>query len=369
MADIEACFADDARFAAALAFERELAAALADHGVIVAEAAAAIATACDRVDTTGLAEAAEHAGTLAIPLVERLRACVPVEHRAAVHLGATSQDVADTVLVLQIDAASKLVDGELDGLLRALASSARVHVRTPVMARTLLQPAEVISLGVRFATWYAGIVEARARLDRELARVDRIQLGGAVGTLATLGPAARLVRATLARRLGLYDAPSWHARRDAIAGVGCALAIATGAIGKLARDVSLLMQLGEVSEPHVAGRGGSSAMPGKHNPTSCRIALSAALRAPGLAATLVAAMPQELERGLGGWQAEPPVIAELFSLAFAATRAMREATEGLEIVPASVTPGEHAPAIEAAVLSVDELLTTPGTPSRPDPEA
>src|SRR5215468_7329954 len=131
-------FSDSARIAAALAFERELAAALAEHGEISAEAAEAIRLACERFDATGLVEAAAHAGTLAIPLVERLRAAVG-EHAGAVHLGATSQDVADTALVMQMAAARPGLERELDALADALATSARTHARTPVMARTLLQ--------------------------------------------------------------------------------------------------------------------------------------------------------------------------------------------------------------------------------------
>jgi len=355
MSEIEACFADDARIAAALRFERELAAALADHGAITADAATAIARACEHFDATGLIAAADHAGTLAIPLVERLRAAVG-EHASAVHRGATSQDVADTALVLQIAAARPLVEVELDGLVAALAVSARHHARTPVMGRTLLQPAEVIGLGVRFATWYRGLVDARRRFAHELDGVNHIQFGGAVGTLAALGSIGPAVRETLARRLGLADSPSWHARRDATAGLAAAIAIIVGALGKIARDISLLSAMGEMAEPRVVGRGGSSAMPHKHNPTGCGIALSSALRAPGLAASLVAGMPQELERGLGGWQAEAPVIAELFVLAHRSARAMREVVVGLEVNAASVPPGDHD--LDASARLVDELLTT-----------
>ena len=356
MSEIEACFADDARIAAALRFERELAAALAEHGAITANAATAIARACESFDATGLSEAAEHAGTLAIPLVERLRAAVG-EHASAVHRGATSQDVADTALVLQIAKARPLVEIELDGLVAALAGSARQHARTPVMGRTLLQPAEVIGLGVRFATWYRGVVDARGRLTRELESANRVQLGGAIGTLASLGSIGPAVRTTLAQRLGLADAPSWHARRDVTAGLASAIAIVVGALGKIARDISLLSAMGEMAEPRVPGRGGSSAMPHKHNPTGCIAVLAATARTSNLAATIVGGMPQELERGLGGWQAEAPVIAELFVLAHRSARAMREVVVGLEVQPAA-PPGDHAAALDASVRLVDELLTT-----------
>jgi len=347
-------------------FERELAAVLAEHGEISTDAAEAIRVACESFDATGLADAAAHAGTLAIPLVERLRAAVG-EHAAAVHLGATSQDVADTALVLQMTAARVALERELAALGDALAASARAHARTPVMARTLLQPAEPITLGVRFATWFRLVDDVRDRLARELDDARCVQFGGAVGTLAALGPIGAAVRARLAARLGLADAPTWHARRDAIAAVGGALAMTVGGVAKIARDVSLLQGLGELAEPRIPGRGGSSAMPHKHNPTGCGVALAASVRAPGLAATLIAALPCELERGLGGWQAEAPVIGELFALAEGAAGAMREVIDGLEVHPPAVT-AEPA-AIDAAARTVDELLTARGTRSRSRPGA
>jgi 3-carboxy-cis,cis-muconate cycloisomerase len=346
-----ACFDDAALVRAALAFERGLAEVLAAQGLIAPAAAAAIARACDGFDPAGLGDDAAHAGTLAIAIVARLRAAVG-EHGAAVHHGATSQDLADTALVLQVRRAAQLLDADLGGLADALALLARAHAATPAIGRTLLIAAQPITVGARAAGWMLGVDAARARLARE--RLDQLQLGGAVGTLAALGPAGPAVRAALAGKLGLADGPAWHARRDAVAGLGAALAIATGAIGKLARDVALLMQLGEVAEPAIAGRGGSSAMPGKRNPAGCQVALAAAIRAPGLAASLLAGLPQELERGLGGWQAEAPVIGELYALAHGAARAMRIVTEGLEVHPAHVEADPDA--VDAGRRFVEEAL-------------
>jgi 3-carboxy-cis,cis-muconate cycloisomerase len=362
-----ACFDDDALVRAALVFERELAAALAEHGVISAAAAAAIAAACDRFDASGLGDAAAHAGTLAIPLVARLRAAVGPEHAAAVHLGASSQDVADTALVLQIGEAMRLLEPDLDRLADALAAVARTHASTPALARTLLQPAELVSFGMRAATWLLGIAAAHSRLVREHRAAARLELGGAVGSLSALDAAGPAVRETLADRLGLAATLSWHSRRDPIAGLGAALGIAIGATGKLARDVSLLMQreIAEVAEPAVAGRGGSSAMPHKRNPTGCQVALSAAIRAPGLVAALLGGMPQELERGLGGWQAEAPVLGELFALAHGAVHAMRVVAEDLEVDAAAIAAHAAAAplpaagrdaALAAATRFVDEAL-------------
>ena len=365
-AEMLACFDDAALVAAALRFEGELAAAEAEHGVISAAAAEAVERACEAFDATGLADAAAHAGTLAIPLVERLRAAVPAEHAAAVHRGATSQDVADTALVLQAGQAMALLGGELDALADGLAALARNHAATPALGRTLLQPAEPISFGMRAANSLLGIDAAAERLAHEHRAAHQLALGGAVGTLSALGAAGPAVRKALAARLGLRDGPSWHSRRDAIAGLGAALGIAVGAIGKLARDVALLMQpeIAEVAEPRVAGRGGSSAMPHKRNPTGCQVALSAAIRAPGLVAALLSGLPQELERGLGGWQAEAPVLAELFTLAHGAARTMRTVIDGLEVDAAAMAAhaaagpatGDRDQALAAAVRFVDEAL-------------
>lgn len=161
---------------------------------------------------------------------------------------------------------------------------------------------------------------------------------------------------SLAAGLGLADGPSWHNRRDAIAGLGAALGIAIGATGKLARDVALLMQpaLAEVAEPAIAGRGGSSAMPYKRNPTGCQVAMSAAIRAPGLVASLLGGLPQELERGLGGWQAEPPVIADLFALAHGAAHAMRVVVDGLQVDAAAIAG--HAMAASHPTVDRDAAL-------------
>jgi 3-carboxy-cis,cis-muconate cycloisomerase len=355
-----ACFDDDALVGAALAFEQALAEVLAEHGVISAAAAAAIGQACAGFDATGLGDEAAHAGTLAIPLVARLRAAVPA-FAAAVHVGATSQDVADTALVLQVGQAMALLDAELAALAAALAVIARAHATTPAIGRTLLQPATPISFGMRAAGWMLGIDAAHARLAREHAGAHRLELGGAVGSLAALGDHGIAVRTALAARLGLGAGPAWHSRRDAIVGLGAAVGIAIGALGKLARDVALLMQaeVAEVSEPVFAGRGGSSAMPHKRNATGCQVAVSAAIRAPGLVAALLGGMPQELERGLGGWQAEAPVIGELFALAHGAARAMRVVAEGLEIHVAAMAAhagADDRDAIAAAARFVDEAL-------------
>ncbi|WP_079591175.1 lyase family protein [Bosea thiooxidans] len=360
-----AAFSDAATLRHALAFEAELARAEAAEGLIGPESAEAIAALCARIviDPAALAEETTLAGTLAIPLVARLRAALPKAAAAVLHKGATSQDVADSVLACQIRAASALLDSDLARTATALAALAQRHAATPAIGRTLLQDALPIGLGLRLAQWQAGIVEAAERLRHEVETGATLQFGGAAGSRAGLDGKGAAVSARLAAALDLPDAPPWHARRGGIAGIAAALAIAIGALGKMARDVSLLAQngIGEAREPAIPGRGGSSAMAHKRNPTGCQIALSAALRAPGLVAGILAGLPAEQERGLGGWQAEGPALAELFLLAGGAAEAMATVAEGLEIDEAAIARNLAAaglgsdigesPALVAALLA------------------
>jgi 3-carboxy-cis,cis-muconate cycloisomerase len=365
-----AVFADEALLRGALAFESALAAAQAAEGLIGEGDAAAIAAACRSLtpDITALAEEAAHAGTLAIPLVARLRAALKEtypEAAAAVHRGATSQDLADTALMLQARAAMALLMADATRLELALVALTERHATTPTLGRTLLQGALPITFGLRTAGWLTGIHAAGHRVQREAEAALMLQLGGAAGTLAGMGSSETAVAIVqrVAETLGLgMPVTPWHARREAVAGLGAALAILTGAMGKMARDISLLAQneVAEAFEPRQPGRGGSSAMAHKRNPTGCQVALSAALRAPGLAATLLAGLPQEHERGLGGWQAEGPVLADLFILAHGAVVAMADVAEGLQVDTAAMARNLAAAGVGsdtgAAALLVQRAL-------------
>ena len=334
-------FGDVALLRGALAFEAALAEAQAAENLISDVDAMAIGAACEGLtpDLAELAEAAAHAGTLAIPLVARLREalqCTRPTAAAAVHRGATSQDLADTALMLQAKSALALLRRDAVRLENALTTMTERHAGTPMLGRTLLQGALPITFGLKTAGWLTALRSARMRLEREAEGALLLQFGGPAGTLAGMESpdTAVAVARRIAARLELaMPITPWHARRDTIAGLGSALAILTGATGKMARDLSLMAQgeVAEAFEPRLAGRGGSSAMPHKRNPTGCQVALSAALRTPGLAATLLAGLPQEHERGLGGWQSEAPVLADLFMLAHGAVVAMADVAEGLEV--------------------------------------
>jgi 3-carboxy-cis,cis-muconate cycloisomerase len=205
--------------------------------------------------------------------------------------------------------------------------------------RTWLQHASPITFGLKAAGYLSALGRAKRRLQEAGDRAMALQFGGAAGTLASLGDRGLEVAQVLAQDLDLaLPALPWHAARDRLVDVGCALGVLTGGLGKMARDLSLLMQtdVGEAFEPAAAGKGGSSTMPHKRNPVGCAVALAAAIRVPPLVATLLAAMPQEHERGLGGWHAEWQSLPDIFRLTSGALAQMATAFEGLEVDTAAM---------------------------------
>jgi 3-carboxy-cis,cis-muconate cycloisomerase len=336
-----AIFSDRGRLQGMLDFEAALARAEAEVGLIPAAAVAPIAAAAkaERLNVAALARQAAEAGIPTIPLVKQLTALVAAKDPAAarfVHWGATSQDVMDTGLVLQIGKGIAVLKPELQRLSAALARLAESQSRTPMIGRTWLQHAVPVTFGLKAAGWLDALERCRLRLEEagEAARV--LQFGGAAGTLATLGVRGLEVAEVLARTLDLrLPALPWHASPDRLVALAAALALLVGVLGKMARDLSLMMQVevAEAFEPSAPGRGGSSTMPHKRNPAASAVALASAIRVPGLVATLLAAMPQEHERGLGGWQAEWETLPKTFLLASGSLRAMTEAMEGIRLDP------------------------------------
>jgi 3-carboxy-cis,cis-muconate cycloisomerase len=332
----------DARLLAAmLAFEAALAEAEAAVGVIPAAAARSIRACCDtaRIDRAELARRTTLAGNPAIPLVAMLTAAVrQADPEAAefVHYGATSQDVIDSAWGLVAAGALALMQARLEGAAAALAALAERHRRTPMAGRTLLQQALPVSFGMVAANWLESVTDARAALARHT--LPWLQLGGATGTLAALGGRAGAVVSRLASAPpfavpGGEAALPWHTNRTRVMALGCDLAVAVATLGKIARDVTLLMQteVAEVFEPSAPGKGGSSTLPHKRNPVQALAIQSAAIRAPGLAATLLQAAAQELQRGAGGWHAEWETLRALLGVAGTAAFHARALLEGLEV--------------------------------------
>jgi 3-carboxy-cis,cis-muconate cycloisomerase len=338
-AESMAAFSDASRLQGMLDFEAALARAQARHGVIPAAAAAAIEAKAraELFDLERLASAAARAGNTAIPLVKQLTSLVAegdAEAAGFVHWGATSQDAMDTGLVLQLRQFLSSLEGDLARLADALAQLAEAHRGTIMVGRTWLQHALPITLGLKAAGWLDAVERHRQRLAELKPRLLVVQLGGAAGTLASLGERGIEVAAALAGELalGAPDAP-WHGERDRLGELAAWLGLLTGTLGKIARDVSLMMQtdVGEAFEPAGEGRGGSSTMPHKRNPVACAVVLSAAVRAPQLVATMLAGMVQEHERGLGGWHAEWETLPELAILTAGALRWTAETMTGIEV--------------------------------------
>lgn len=322
-----------------LDFEAALARAEAATGVIPAAAVAAIAAACraDQFDLAALAEAATRSGNLAIPLVKTLTAHVAktdAEAARYVHWGATSQDVIDTATMLGLRAGIDALLADLDRAIAGFATLAQKHRSTPVVARTWLQHALPMPFGLKLAEYASALHRSRLRLKRLRTEGLALQFGGAAGTLAALGDKGLIVAEQLAKelQLPLPDAP-WHTHRDRIAEVASVLAILSGSCGKIARDVSLMMQtdVGEAFEPSGEGRGGSSTMPHKRNPVASASALGAATMAPNLAATIFAAQIQDHERSAGPWHAEWPTLPTLLLVTSGALAAIVDIAEGLEV--------------------------------------
>ncbi len=322
-----------------LDFESALAHAEAAIGTIPAKAATTIGKAClaKTFDISALADGVTKGGNLAIPLVTMLTANVAEADPDAaryVHWGATSQDVIDTATVLQLRAGIDVLLGDLDRAIAGFAKLAKQHRETATVARTLLQHALPMPFGLKLAEYAGALHRSRLRLKRLRKDALVLQFGGAGGTLAALGADGLKIAEQLANELllPLPDAP-WHTHRDRLVEVASAFAILAGTCGKIARDVTLLMQteVAEAFEPTNDDRGGSSTLPHKRNPVSATAAIAAATMAPNLAATIFAIQIQEHERSAGLWHAEWPTMPTLMLVTSGALAAIVDIAEGLEI--------------------------------------
>jgi 3-carboxy-cis,cis-muconate cycloisomerase len=334
-------FSDRSVLQAMLDFEVALARAEAVAGVIPLAAADAIASAAkpEAFDVGKLAYETLRAGTPGIPLAKALTAVVRGKDAAAagfVHWGATSQDVADTALVLLLKRVQAILVEDLARCERSLEKLSELHKNTVMLGRTLLQAAPPLTFGLKAAGWMGGIRRGRERVNAAFEDALVLQFGGASGTLASLGENGPAVAQVLAKELGLRLPESpWHTQRDRLAALICACGVLTGSLGKMASDISLLMQneVAEAAEPGGDGRGGSSTMPHKQNPIACSLTSAAAHRVPGLVASFLSAMVQEHERGVGGWQAEWPIVSAIVQSTGLAAASMAEVAEGLSVDP------------------------------------
>jgi 3-carboxy-cis,cis-muconate cycloisomerase len=316
--------------AAMLEAERALAVAEGRLGVIPVEAAEQIAAACkaETFDPEGIGAEGRLAANPAEPLVRALRGAVGGSAARYVHWGATSQDVLDTAAMLVARRSLQLILRDLDAVAAACARLAEEHRATVMAARTLLQQAVPTTFGLKAASWLVGVVEARGRL----AGVRLVaQLGGAAGTLASLGDRGTDVLREYSKEVGLAEPEvPWHTMRVRVGELGGALALAAGACAKIALDMTLLAQT-EVAEVSTGDEGRSSTMPHKRNPASAVTAIASARLAHAHAGVLTASLVQEHERATGAWQSEWTALSGALAYAGGAAAATHSALFALQV--------------------------------------
>jgi 3-carboxy-cis,cis-muconate cycloisomerase len=315
--------------------EAALAAAEARAGVIPPAAAEAIAARCDAgaYDVETLAGEARDSGNPVVPLVRALTDRVGGGASGYVHWGATSQDVLDTAAMLVARRALEPIGAELDGVAAICASLAHAHRSTLMAGRTLMQQALPTSFGLKAAGWLLAVVKARRRVGGLRLPVE---LGGAAGTLASLGDRGLAVLRAMADELELAEPElPWHSDRTAVAELGSALALTAGALEKVALDLVLMAQteVGELAEAAGDGRGGSSTMPHKQNPVGSTRARACARRVRAAAGLLLEAMAGEHERAAGAWHSEWGALSDALAFTGGAASGVHEALEGLEVHP------------------------------------
>jgi 3-carboxy-cis,cis-muconate cycloisomerase len=329
---------DEAFFRSLLEVEAALARVQGRLGAIPVQAAAAIEAAAATLpfDSSALAAGVLEDGVPIVALVRQLRAALPAEAAPFVHVGATSQDIVDTAMVLAARRVLAGIDADLLELMRRLAALARAHRSNVMAARTHSQQALPTSFGLKLSSWALPFVRHRQRLRELSPRLAVVQLGGAAGTLLALGPRALEVAEGLARELGLGlpDLP-WHTQRDAIAELGGWLALCSGSLGKLAQDVILLCQteVMELAEAPQGTRGRSSSMPQKNNPMRSEQILAAARGVAAQLSGLMGALVQEHERGTHGWQVEWLSLTPMLLLTAGACKNALELTRDMVVFP------------------------------------
>jgi len=336
---VNGLFTNEAIISAMLRFESALAKAQAKHDVIPSSAANIIEKSCSikKINIEQLIEQAAQGGNINIPLVTQLTAIVKKESEEAakyVHFGATSQDVIDTALMLQLKSAIKLIDEDDDQLIKQLTALTKQHSKTIMVGRSFMQHARPITFGFKTAGWLDALLRSRHAIQKLLKENFVLQLGGAVGTLSAMNEKGLHVSETLSEELGLDLPPKpWHTQRDRFATIATALGILSGNIGKMAKDISLLSQteIAEVMESSEKGKGRSSAMPHKKNPVGCISILSNAERVPGLVSTMLSSMVQDHERATGLWHAEWQTITDIVQLSAGAVSKAVEITNGLAV--------------------------------------
>ncbi|MGC2493761.1 3-carboxy-cis,cis-muconate cycloisomerase [Candidatus Binatus sp.] len=334
--EVRELFSDKAHLQFMLDVEAALARAESKLGLIPAPIADAIGRAA-RVENLRLdyiADSTRRVGYPVVAIVKELGRIAGDEAARYIHLGATTQDILDTALVLQLRRAFAIVRRDLIAIARALADSAVKFRDVPIAGRTHLQHAVPTTFGLKCAMWASPLVTHLERLDQAAPRILVVQFGGAAGTLAALGAEGPAVVEALAHELalGVADVP-WHAQRDRFAEAAALLALICGSLSKFALDMTLMMQteVGEVSEPHEEGRGGSSTMPQKRNPIASEYIIGATRAVQALVPVMFGSMIADHERATGPWQSESLALPQCVALTACALAHARSIAEGMTV--------------------------------------
>lgn len=323
---------DQAQIKAMLKVEGQLALAQADVGLIPQEAADAInqATQLLEPDLVALAAGVASAGVPVPALVKALKKTLSQDFARWVHFGATSQDIVDTALILNCRELIKIYRQRLLEAIRLCVQLAEAHRGTLIAGRTRTQQAIPMSFGLKVANWIAPLLRQFERLEELVPRLLKVQLGGAVGSLAAMGDGADAVVKNLADRLSLQNAPSWHAQRDSLVEFSGWLAMTTGILGKMAEDWLRMAQT-EVGELRFSNGGGSSTMPQKCNPVNAEIMVTMARQNAGLAGQMQQCMLHEHERSGYAWTQEWLLLPQMLMGTAVSLRHCLEGLESLEI--------------------------------------
>ena len=369
--EVTELFSEESYVAAWLEVECALGRVQASLGIIPAEAAAAIDAAANpaTIDLAALRERSLVVGYPILPLLEQIERASP-EAARHVHWGATTQDIMDTGLALLVGRALDRIEALACGLGDELARTAEEHRATVMPGRTHAQPAVPITFGGKVAVWLAELTRHVERLRAARNRAVVVQLFGAAGTAAALGPESRTVRHGVAAELGLgaVDVP-WHTARDGLAEVAFVLAALAATCGKLAREVVELSrpEIGEVREEGGRFRGASSTMPQKANPIGSEAIVGLSLLAAQYAGTLLPAMQGVHERAAGEWQAEWDAVPLVCATAAGAVAGAQRVLAGLSVFPERMRANLSVEG--GAIMAEAAMMAIAGTGGRADAHA
>jgi len=367
-ADLAVLFSDTAEIRAMLLFEGALADAQGDLGIIPLESALFISRSAREVqlDPSAMAREFATAGVAGPALVNAFRKEMKAPiHAQWAHHGVTSQDLADTGLIIRLRRAADILQSRIEALATTLAKLANQHAEVVMAARTRHQIATPTTFGARMATWHAPLPRHLERLAQLRPRVELVSLSGASGTSAALGPMAAEVEAKVAKTLGLA-APqhSWNATRDGLAEFACWLALVCGSLGKMATDVLQLIQTSPV-EISIAGAGGSSTMPHKANPVAAETITALARHVATLSSSMLHAQLTQSDRDGAAWAQEWLCLPQLICATGAALRHAQQIADGI---------APNADAMRAAIDATNgtmfaETITFALADHMPRPEA